>query len=161
MIDDENHPQMVKAHHEIVERLGRILNTNRGKPLSRPIIENMFDAIKQHRDEWRARGVDFPVLVAIPLPRLGVVEFARADLDIASIRTKIVNVARFNPSVTKEELAVAFMTAYPDLKPGDIAHNRQQAIEAGKRQLERQKRIAEEVNQIYPGALKPPDETQH
>lgn len=145
MIDDPNDPRMVSAHQEILRRLGSILGDGR-QQLTKPFLDRMFDAVKQHRAECRTKGIDFPVLVALVVPRLGVVEFVRADLDISSIRIKIVNFVRFNPRATMEEVMMAFKTAYPDLRPGDVLTGHGAGKAADERQRERQRRIAQEVD---------------
>jgi hypothetical protein len=156
MIDDPNDPRMASAHREILRRLGTILGDGR-QPLTKPFLDRMFDAVKQHRAECRTKSIDFPVLVALVVPRLGIVEFVRADLDISSIRIKIINFVRFNPRATMEEIMMAFRTAYPDLRPGDVLTGHNEGKLAEERQLERQKRIAEEVEDILKGDDKAED----
>jgi hypothetical protein len=158
MIYDPNDPRMVSAHREILRRLGSILGDGQ-QQLTKPFLDRMFDAVKQHRAECRTKGIDFPVLVALVVPRLGIVEFVRADLDITSIRTKIVNFVRFNPRVSMDEVVLAFRTAYPDLRPDDVlmGHNAGKAAE--QRQLERQQRIAGEVEEILKGEGKAEDDS--
>jgi hypothetical protein len=144
MIDDETHPEMRRALLGVGQRIDKIVQ---GRPITKPLIDEVMDAIKHHRNEWRTRGVDFPTLVLICIPRLGVLEFARADLDIASIRIKIVNVVRMNPAATKIEVVDAFCAAYPDLKPGDVIQGHTSGKAADERQRERQARIQKEVNE--------------
>ena len=145
MIDDENHPEMNRAMRELTRRLAILSN---GKSMTRALIEQMYDCVKQHRATERAKGIDFPVLVAIVIPRLGIVEWARADLELASIKTKIVNFVRFNPAARMEEIVVAFVTAYPHLKPDDFLAQHQIAVDADKRQAERQARYMAEAERI-------------
>jgi hypothetical protein len=147
MIDDDNDPQMVAAHREVLRRLGAILGDGRQR-LTKPLLDRMFDAVKQHRDECRAQGIDFPVLVALVVPRLGIVEFARADLDIDSIRVKIVNFVRLNPTASMNEVVMAFRGAYPDLKPDEVLTGHDAGKAAEERQRERQHRIALEAEAI-------------
>jgi hypothetical protein len=144
MIDDENHPEMQRALLGVGQRIDKIVQ---GRPVTKPLIDEVMDAVKHHRNEWRARGVDFPTLVLLCIPRLGVLEFARADLDIASLRIKIVNFVRMNPGATKIEVVDAFRAAYPDLKPGDILQGHSSGKSADVRQRERQARIQKEVNE--------------
>jgi hypothetical protein len=147
MVDDENDPSMIQAHREIMHRLGKILGDGH-KRLTKSLLDSMFDAVKQHRDEWRTKGVSFPVLVALVVPRLGIVEFARADLDIASIRIKIINFVRFHPRASMDEVVMAFRGAYPDLRPGDVLESHSSGKAAEERQRDRQHRIALEAEAI-------------
>ena len=119
MIEDENHPEMGKAHKELLGRLGLVLERG-NKTLDKYLVRKMFDVVDQHRKECKGRGIDFPPLVALIVPRLGIIEFKRADLDLPAIRTSIVNFVRFNPAARMEEVVNAFKGAYPDLNPDDI-----------------------------------------
>jgi hypothetical protein len=123
MIEDENHPAFVAAHQELMRRIGIALGPF-GKRMDRSFIDKLFSVIKDHRAEYRLKGVDFPVLVVVMVPRLGVVHFCRADLDIASIRVQIVNFVQMNPGVTMPEVVAAFRAAFPDLKPDDVLSRR-------------------------------------
>jgi hypothetical protein len=80
-IQDEDHPAMIRAQQELLRRLGTVLGDGTHE-LSRPFLEKLYDVVKEHRREYRGMGVDFPTLVALVVPRLGIVEFKRADLDI-------------------------------------------------------------------------------
>ncbi len=64
--------------------------------------------------------MDFPALVLIAVPRLRVMEYWRADLDMSSIRVKMMNLVMAYPTVTIRELAIALNAAYPD-RPRDMA----------------------------------------
>ncbi len=86
-------------------------------------LDELFAVVKHHRQEWRKRGVDFPVLVALVVPRLQIVELKRADLDMPSIRVSIVNFVRNHSMATMNEVVLAFRAAYPNLKPDDILGN--------------------------------------
>lgn len=143
-ISDENHPEMIKALRGVAQRIDRVVS---GRKVTKPLIDEVMDAVKQHRNEWRARGVDFPTLVLLCIPRLGVLEFARADLDLASLRIKVVNVVRANPGATMQEVVAAFRAAYPDLKPDEILQGHVAGKSADDRQRERQARIQKEVNE--------------
>jgi len=119
MIEDEGHPEMIKAHQEVLRRLGGVLWQG-NRVADKAMMQEMFDVITRHRDECRLRGIAFPVLVAIVVPRLGLVHFQRADLDMPSIRTSIVNLVRSYPRASMEEIVNAFKAAYPDLRPDDV-----------------------------------------
>lgn len=119
MIEDENHPEMIKAHRELLGRLGLVLEKG-NKTLDKYLVRKMFDVVEQHKKECRGRGIGFPTLVAVTVPNKGIIEFKRADLDLLSIRTSIINFVRFNPQATMVEVIEAFRCAYPDLKPDDV-----------------------------------------
>lgn len=136
MITDESDPRMIRAHQALMTRLGRVIGDGR-HPLTKPFLDRLFEVVRDHRTYWRNEGVDFPVLVALVVPRLGIVEFKRADLDLESIKVSIVNFVRFHPNATMEEVVTAFRTAYPDLHPGDVVQKREDALAAQERMLAR------------------------
>jgi hypothetical protein len=119
MITDEEHPEFLKAWKEVLRRLGECLGDGT-RECNQYLLREMFDITKRHREECKLRGIDFPVLVALVVPRLGIVEFKRADLDAASIRISIINFVRFHPEASMREIVNAFKSAYSDLKPDDI-----------------------------------------
>lgn len=148
MITDDSHPRMIRAHKALLQRLGKVMS-NGTKPLTTGLLHEMYEVIKHHRAECRREhDLDFPVLVALVVPRLGIIDFKRADLDIASIRATIVNFVQMNPLVTKEEVVAAFRAAYPDLKPGDVLQQQDSAEQAVTRVDERRERIIEEAEKI-------------
>ena len=120
MITDENAPEMVVAHQELLRRLGSVLGSGYGR-VDKSLMQKMFDIVKTHKEQSRTKGIDFPALVAVVVPRLGIVEWSRADLDISSIRIKIVNFVRDHPTVSMVEMVAAFRAAWPSIKPDDIA----------------------------------------
>lgn len=148
MIRDDNHPRMQNAHKILLQRVGQVLGDGT-KELTTGLLHDMFEVIKYHRAECRREhDLDFPALVVAAVPRLGIVHFMRADLDIVSLRQQIVNFVRMNPGVTKEETVNAFHMAYPDIKPGDILENKDGADKATERSVERAERIGEEAKQV-------------
>lgn len=150
MIDDEDHPEMIRAHHDLLGRLGKVLDRGQHQ-LTKPFLERLFEVVKTHKADWRTKGVDFPAQVALVVPRLGIVEFARADLELSSIRVKIVNFVQFNPAATMREVVDAFRTAYPHVKPDDVLMSRGRGVEAIERANERRSRIAGQVDRILKG----------
>lgn len=141
MIDDDNHPEMQKALRGLMERLALVV----GGQVNKSLVDRMSSIVKDHRDEWRARGVDFPVLRALVVPRLGIIDWVRADSDIKSTRIKILNFVRLNPRATMQEVVAAFIGAYPDLKPDQILQHRQVGLDANARQSERMQRNLREA----------------
>ena len=118
MITDENHPDMILAQKELLRRLGIVLGG--GRRLDKYLMAKMFDVVTGHREQCRQRNLDFPMLVALVVPRLGIVEWKRADLDAASIRTSIINFVRNYPTVSMDEVVVAFHAAWPRLHADDL-----------------------------------------
>jgi len=135
VIDDDNHPEMARAQHDLMGKLARVFVP--GSRLDRSKLDAMMECVRDHRAEWRNRGVDFPVLVAVVIPRLGVVDFKRADADVASIRQSIVNFVRFTPEAEMTEVVAAFRAAYPDLRPDDVLTEDQRARKAAEAQIQR------------------------
>lgn len=143
MISDESHPEMIKAYRELLHRLGIVLG-NGTNELTKPFLDRMFGIVLDHRSQCRVRGIDFPVLVALVVPRLGIIEFKRADLDIASLRVNIVNFVRQHPRATMDEVVGAFRSAYPDLKPDDILWGHDTGVKASERQASRIQKVIDE-----------------
>lgn len=131
MIDDDSHPQMHAAHQDLLRKISFVIGTV-ARPLDRSLLDKLFATVKDHRIHWRMKGVDFPAMVALVVPRLGIVDFKRADLDLPSIRVSIVNFVRMNPEATMEEIVTAFRHAYPDLKPDDVFAKHEAGVQANK-----------------------------
>lgn len=148
MIIEEDHPRMIRAQKELLRRLGVKLGDGTN-PLTTGFLHDLFEIVKHHRAECRREAdLDFPVMVALVVPRLGIVEFKRADLDIPSLQQTIVNFVRFNPQVKMSEVVAAFKMAYPSLKPGDIMQGQDIAVKADERQAERTERTVDEAEKI-------------
>lgn len=148
MIKDDNHPRMIRAQKALLSRVGKVLGDGT-KQLTTGLLHDIFEVIKYHRAECRREhDLDFPALVVAAVPRLGMLHFMRADLDIVSIRQQIVNIARMNPQITKEELVEAIRMAYPDLKPGDVLEKKDVAEQATEQSKERVERITKEAEKI-------------
>lgn len=122
MIDDETHPEMVRAFHELTAALSLIHRHRRGA-VNLEYYQQVMQARDLHRTAWRLRGVDFPRLVLVGLSRLNVVELWRADLTLPNIRIKVVNLVRAYPTVTSREIVAALRAAYPDIRPGDLTRS--------------------------------------
>jgi hypothetical protein len=154
MIDDENHPAMVVAQQELMRRIGLVMGDGR-HPLTKPFLDKLYDTVREHRRECSGRGLRFPALVALVVPRLGIVEFKRADLDLPSIRVSIVNFVRqWQPrGVTMAEVVTAFRMAYPDLKPDDVLQGHQVGTDANDRLVQRIEQYTEEASEEDPKPL--------
>lgn len=81
-------------------------------------IQRLRDLIKSHRDYNRYRGVPFPKLVLLTIPRLGAVEVVRDDLDWKSVQILVVNLTEKYPAVTATELAICIGETFPQFRPG-------------------------------------------
>lgn len=143
MIIDENNPRMIKAHRALLQRLGTVLGDGTNE-LTKLFLDHLFEVVKNHRTECRQKGIDFPVMVALVVPRLGVVEFVRADLDIESLRVKIINFVRMHPDASMLEVAQAFSGAYPGLKPDDVLSGHQSGTDASVRMIKRMTKTAQD-----------------
>jgi hypothetical protein len=130
MITDETHPEMVRAHGDLVRRLSLV---TAGRVPSRMLYEDVIKVRDDHRTEWRVKGVDFPHLVIFAVPRLRIMELWRADLDYASIRTKMMNLVMAAPEVTMQELALALQSAYPDFGQRAIVDEGEAIVERVRR----------------------------
>jgi len=146
MITEEDHPAMINAQQELLRRLGIALGDGT-KELTKPFLDSLFTIVKDHRSAFRAKGVDFPVMVALVVPRLGIVEFKRADLDLASVKQQIVNFVRqYQPrGIRMDEVVWAFKSAYPDLRSDDVLSEQQKGEQATKRMHERMDKVIEEM----------------
>lgn len=147
MIVEDDHPQMHAAHQDLLRKLGLVMGTY-AKPLTKPLLEKMVETVKEHRTHWRLKGVDFPVLVAVVVPRFGVIDWKRADLDLPSIRMSIVNFTRMHPEVSMPEIVAAFRAAYPDLKPDDVSEKHEAGVQAHERAEDRREKIVTEAEKI-------------
>jgi len=121
VIDDTDHPEMLKALRQLEARC-RLFH---GRPMTGRLVHELFGAIKDHRERWRKRGVDFPVLVPLICERDGTIDLKRADLDVIGIRTVVRNYVIEHPNLSPYEIAAAVKIAWPDLKPGTLADEAQ------------------------------------
>lgn len=120
MIDDPDDPHMVEAQGWLFERINALVLRHRGE------LDNAFMlALRQlsydHRARCKDRGLDFPVLVPLVLPRFGKVSLVRADLELPGIRAAIVKLVADNPGVTIGEVAQAIRSAFPGVRSLDLA----------------------------------------
>jgi hypothetical protein len=124
MITDEQHPEMQKALQQLMFRLSHYPK----RQLTGSVLNELNDLIERHRQQCRLKGIDFPRLVVLCVPRLGTLDYKRADLDIAAIKVAIVNFVRENPEATMQEVVAAFMMAYPGLHPDDVLGSHQKIV---------------------------------
>lgn len=81
-------------------------------------VSSMKDLLKSHRDTMRYRGVLFPKLVLLSVPRLGAVEVVRDDLDWKSVQALVLNLTEKYPAIQPRELAEAIAETFPQFRPG-------------------------------------------
>ena len=117
MITDENDPRMQKAVADIQERMRRLCV---GRAISEEMLSKVRQLIYDHRTSWRHRGVDFPRMVVLTVPRLGAIDLVRADLDLPGIRIVLMNFLTLHPGVTKMELYIAAKAAFPKPPSGFV-----------------------------------------
>lgn len=144
MITDENHPEMIRA----AEELGKVLNvTFVGKPLDGQVVVDMNAVIMNHRELWARRGVEFPVLAALVVPRLSVIDLVNADLaqDTAAMGLRVVAFARRHAQATRAEVLQAFSWAFPDHaeKLREMVFRRLHEVRAGRGEDSRGVRVGE------------------
>ena len=87
-----------------------------GEDLDEEALELLFDFVEQHRINARKRGINFPKLVALVIPRLGWIKLVRHEIPESSIRRAVLALLRECPKVTREEVAQAVKRAWPHYK---------------------------------------------
>jgi hypothetical protein len=107
----QEHPLMQEALRQLQFRL----SVYRGLDFDQSTVNSMLETVKNHRQQWRLKGVYFPELVAIVVPRLGIFDLKRADLDAKSVAVSLVNFIRDTPQVSVKEAIAAFRHAYGKL----------------------------------------------
>lgn len=89
-----------------------------GRNLSLQTIDRILSVIKEHRQRWKGRGVDFPPLVPLINRRKGTIKFVRQELARKDMVITIKNFILENPELSPLEIAQAVKIAWPDLKKG-------------------------------------------
>lgn len=98
------------AQQQLTNRLTSMI----GVELDDRAADKVDEAIKDHRQRWRLRGINFPPLVAIILPKIGQIDVVFREMDVKGIETVIVNLTRKYPHVTREDIAFGIGRAFPD-----------------------------------------------
>lgn len=101
-----------------VDRLKKRLAPHMAQEMNDRLIGIVDDIIKDHRNKLRLQGLDFPKLVAIALPSIRQFELVRADLDVKSIKTIIVNITVKFPHVHVNDIAFGIGRVFPDFREG-------------------------------------------
>lgn len=119
MIDDENHPEFIRAGDDLSDRLRGWASRGRDAAQAATYRE-LGQLIYDWRVRWRQRGVDAPQMVPLVMHRHdapGVtVDLVRADLEPAAVRRWVLEATRSRPGVTAVDLANAVRNAFPHLK---------------------------------------------
>lgn len=110
MLDDENDPAVISELSGLAEGLNSWL----GEPLDLESLQMLHDFIEEHRINARRRGVNFPALTALVIPRLGWIKIVRLELNEVNIRRAVIGLLRECPNVSREEIAKAVKRAWPN-----------------------------------------------
>lgn len=117
MITDEEHPRMKAALADLNERLAKHIVGRELDGSDRKILDDLEELLEYHQQLWSARGVAFPDLTALIIPRLGFVRLVRRDWEQGAIEQEIVNTTVNCPDATPQEIAQAVKYAWPGYKP--------------------------------------------
>lgn len=118
-VDASERPDVKVAARQLFERLHVLADKDaRDGTAFYLTVQGMRDLIKSHRDYCRYRGVPFPRLVLLSVPRLGAVEVVRDDLDWKSVQTLVLNLTEKYPAITPQELALTIGETFPQFRPG-------------------------------------------
>ena len=109
MLDDEKDPAVEVELAGLTEGLQSWL----GEDLDSETLHLLFEYIEEHRINARKRGINFPRLTAMVVPRLGWIKLVRVELDEVNIRRAVLALLRECPQITREEVALAVKKAWP------------------------------------------------
>jgi len=109
MIDDENDPALCAELIGLTEGLTSWL----GEELDPESVQLLFDYVEEHRRNARMKGIDFPALTALVIPRLGWIKLVRKDLTEMNIRRAVMAMLRECPSINIVEASRAIKKAWP------------------------------------------------
>ena len=112
----------MREDEELIERARRGLLASlagfEGCSMSLQTIDRIMSVVKEHRQRWRGRGVDFPPIVPLINRKTGTIRFVRQDLSRKDIITTVRNFILENPELSALEIAQAVKMAWPDLRTG-------------------------------------------
>jgi hypothetical protein len=106
--DDDR--RLAKANGVLFERLKAHLL---GKDMTQHLYDSMLGLIEDHRFECNMQGIAFPPVVAVWLEGVGAVKIVRADIELPSLQTMIVNWTREHLNITAGEIARALVRHFP------------------------------------------------
>lgn len=107
--DSENNPAIQTATQQLFARL----KTHLGRPMTEGVKRDVRRTIKEHRGDMRRRGIRYPEMTVVFMPKAGFMEVLRADLEIKGVQTAMINITVKVPHVTREELARGIVEAFP------------------------------------------------
>lgn len=114
MIDIADYERMPGVMAELKRRLSIILTTETS---GRQMLHRINTQLVDIRARLQREGVEFPVMTAIVVPSLALLELVRADLDRAAIRQTFLNFVVKYPGIDLLELAEACKAAFPSYRP--------------------------------------------
>lgn len=107
--DDENNPAVCVELAGLTEGLRSWLS----ETLDGEALQMLFDFVETHQENARRKGINFPKMVALVIPRLGHIKLVRADLTEINRRRAVISLLRECPSANREEVARAVKRAWP------------------------------------------------
>ena len=116
MLEDENEFAVLTEVAGLTEGLRSWL----GEDLDEESLTLLFDFIEEHRIAARRKGINFPKLVALVIPRLGWIKLVRYEIPESSIRRAVLALLRECPKVTREEVSQAVKRAWPHYKLSSV-----------------------------------------
>lgn len=112
MLDDENDPAVSAELAGLTEGLRSWLNED----LDEESLTMLFEFVEEHRVNARKKGINFPKLTALVIPRLGWIKLVRYELPDFSIRRAVLALLRECPKARREEVSYAVKKAWPHYK---------------------------------------------
>jgi hypothetical protein len=85
-----------------------------GQELDDRALSKMEEAVKDHRQRLRLRGLNYPELAILAFPKLGSIDVILREQTMQGIETIIVNLTRKYPSITREDIAFGIGRAFPE-----------------------------------------------
>lgn len=109
MHQDEDDPAVCMELVGLTEGLSSWL----GEDLDSNELLSIQEFIEEHRKNAKRKGIDFPKLIVLVIPRLGWIKVVREDLTELNLRRAVIALLRECPSVNREEIAEAIKRAWP------------------------------------------------
>lgn len=111
MIQDEDDPALCAELLGLTEGLSSWL----GEDLDPESVQMLHEFVESHRFNALRKGIKFPKLIALVIPRLGWIKLVREDLTEMNVRRAVMAMLRECPSITIEEASKAIKRAWPNL----------------------------------------------
>lgn len=132
MIQDENDPVLMMELAGLTEGLNSWL----GEDLDPEALDTLYEFIEEHRKNAYKKGVKFPKLSVLVIPRLGWIKIVREDLTPINIRRAVLALLRECPSVTREEVSIAVKRTWPYMGTSTIIDEAEVKIENPQKRIE-------------------------